>query len=71
VPYQTRALEVLARWRVVERAQESVDHGTVEADARRAETLRLRDEYQELIAAARRNDAPEPPPFPLDTEPLA
>jgi hypothetical protein len=66
VPYQTRALEVLARWRVVERAIESVDDGTVEADALRAEAFRLRDEYQELILTARRNDAPEPPPFPTE-----
>ena len=70
MPYRTQALEVLARWRVVERALESVDDGTVEADALRAEAFRLRDEYQELILVAR-NDAPEPPPFSLDFEPLA
>jgi hypothetical protein len=68
VPYQTRALEVLARWRVVERSLEGVDGGTVEAEALRAEAVRLRDEYQDLIAAARRNDAAEPPPFPPDNE---
>jgi hypothetical protein len=66
VPYQTRALEVLAQWRAVERALAGVDAGTLEADDLRAEVFRLRDEYQELILAARRNDAPEPPPFPLE-----
>jgi hypothetical protein len=68
VPYQTRALEVLARWRVVELALKGVDDGTVEADSLRAEAVRLRDEYQELILAARRVDAAEPPPFPPDNE---
>jgi hypothetical protein len=67
VPFQTRALEVLARWRVVERALEGIDAGTVEADALRIEAVRLRDEYQELILAARRVDAPEPfPPVGYD-----
>ena len=71
VPYQTRALEVLAQWRAVERALADADAGTPESDDLRAEALRLRDAYQGLILAARHNDAPEPPPFPLDTEPLA
>jgi hypothetical protein len=53
---------------VVERALESVDDGTLEADALRAEAIRLRDEYQELILAARRVDAAEPPPFRPDNE---
>jgi hypothetical protein len=71
VPYQTRALEVLAQRRAVERALAGVDAGTPESDGLRAEALRLRDLYQELVLAARRNDAPEPPPFSLDIEPLA
>jgi hypothetical protein len=66
VPYQTRALEVLARQRSVERALAGIDPGTSESEDLRAEAFRLRDEYQELILAARRNDAPEPPPFPLE-----
>ena len=65
-PYQTRALEVLAQWLAVERALAGVDAGTPESDDLRAESFRLRDEYQALILAARHNDAPEPPPFPLE-----
>jgi hypothetical protein len=71
VPYRSRALEVLACWREVERALQGVDEGSVETDALRNEAMHLRDEYQELIVAARRNDAPELPPFSLDIEPLA
>jgi chemotaxis regulatin CheY-phosphate phosphatase CheZ len=66
VSLQTRALEVLSRWRAVERDLAEVDAGTPESDDLRAEAIRLRDEYQELILAARRVDAPEPPPFPLE-----
>lgn len=66
MPYQTRALEVLTQWRAVERALAGVEAGTPESDDLRAEAIRLRDEYQELILAARHNDSPEPPPFPLE-----
>jgi hypothetical protein len=62
---------VLARWRAVEHALTGVAHGTPESDGLPAEAIRLRDEYGELILAVRRNDAAEPAPFPLETEPLA
>jgi hypothetical protein len=48
-----------------------MDHGTPASEGLRTEATRLRDEYGELILAVRRNDAAEPAPFPLETEPLA
>jgi hypothetical protein len=64
MPYQGRGLEVLARWREVERALERVEDGSPEADTLLAEAMRLRDEYQALIIAAQHADRPVPPPFP-------
>ena len=59
-------LDVRARWRAVERAVAGIDGGTPESDDLRAEAFRLPDDYQGLIFVARRHDAPEPPPFPLE-----
>jgi hypothetical protein len=64
MPYQAQALEVLARWREVERALEAAVDGSPEADTLLAEAMRLRDEYQTLIVAALDADRPVPPPFP-------
>ena len=71
MPYQTRGLVVLARWRAVEHALTGVAHGTPESKGLPAKAIHLRDEYGEFILTGRRNDALEPPLFPLDTEPLA
>jgi hypothetical protein len=64
MPYQAQALEVLARWREIERALGTVEDGSPEADALLTEAMRLRDEYQALIVAAQDADRPVPPPFP-------
>jgi hypothetical protein len=64
MPYQSQAAAVLVRWRIVERDLTMAIPGSPEADALQAEAMRLRDEYQALIQAARDRDRPEPPPFP-------
>jgi hypothetical protein len=64
MPYQSQAVAVLVRWRVVERAMLDAVPGSPEADVLQVEAARLRNEYQALIDAARAHEAPMPPPFP-------
>ena len=64
MPYQREAVIVLTMWREVERALESVDRGSPEAEDLQADAARLRDEYQRLIQAAIEHHRPEPPPWP-------
>jgi hypothetical protein len=64
MPYQSQAAAILVRWRIVERALIGAIPGSPEAESLQAEAMRLRDEYQALVEAARANERPEPPPFP-------
>ena len=63
MPYQREAAIVLEMWREVERDLQSAAAGSVEAEALQTEALRLRDEYQRLVALAREHHRPEPPPL--------
>jgi hypothetical protein len=64
VPYQREAEIVLAMWREVERDLGAAVPGSPDAEELQAEAVRLRDEYQRLIALAREHHRPEPPPMP-------
>jgi hypothetical protein len=64
MPYQREAEIVLAMWREVERDLSGARPGSTTAEALEAEAMRLRDEHQRLIQAARENHRPEPPPMP-------
>ena len=64
MPYQREAIIVLDKWRAVERVLAQMAPGSDEEEELRAEALRLRDEYQRLIALALQHDRPVPPPFP-------
>jgi hypothetical protein len=66
MPYERRARSVLAQWRDVERALAQEEPGSPEAERLQAEAMRLRDEYRDLVAAAREAHRPVPPPFPGD-----
>lgn len=63
MPYQRMAQAVLAEWREVER-QLADEPDPYEVERLQSAALGLRDEYQALIAAARAESRPEPPPFP-------
>lgn len=64
MPFQGQAIAVLGRWREVERQLAQPDLSEEGAETLRAEAARLRDEYQQLIAAAIDAQRPVPPPFP-------
>jgi hypothetical protein len=64
MPYSRQAEVILANWREAERQLADLRPDSATADLLRAESARLRDEYQALIEAARSADSPEPPPFP-------
>ena len=64
MPYKREAEGVLAKWREVERALADVAPDLPEAHRLMAESTRLRDEYQRLVAEAIANQRPVPPPFP-------
>lgn len=66
MPYERLARSVLAQWRDVERALAMEEPGSPESERLQAEAMRLRDEYRELVVAAREAHRPEPPPFPED-----
>lgn len=69
MPYRAQAEAVLTEWREVERKLAASAPGSAEAEALRAEAVRLRDGYQALIEASRAALAVEPPPFPEPPEP--
>jgi hypothetical protein len=64
MPYQREAAIVLDMWREVERAMAEPGVDIEVMETLQADALRLRDEYQRLVEAARTHDRPVPPPFP-------
>jgi hypothetical protein len=70
MPYQREAEIVLAAWRAVERDLQAVPADSDEAERLQADSLRLRDEYQRLIQAAREHHRPERPAFPASIDAL-
>lgn len=69
MPYQRLAEAVLAQWRALERRIEVLDPFSPEADVLKAESYRLCNRYQELIALAVARYRPAPPPFPEPDHP--
>lgn len=67
MPYQREGEIVLAMWRDIERQLAEADPDSAEAEDLRLEAARLRDEYQQLIQAARAHHRPEPPPLPIES----
>ena len=66
MPYRRQAETLLADWREAERLLGEVEPDSTTAETLRGEILRMRDEYQALIEAARAAQAPEPPQLPAD-----
>jgi hypothetical protein len=66
MPYAREAEIVLAMWREAERALAVAAPGSDEEEQLQAEAVRLRNEYQRLIEAARPANRPVPPPWPAD-----
>jgi hypothetical protein len=64
MPYRQQAEIVLAAWREAERHLAAAAPGSGEERAAAVELVRMRDEYQRLVQAARAALQPEPPPFP-------
>jgi hypothetical protein len=64
MPYAKEAEVVLAIWREIERDLAKAEPGSDEEDRLHAEAMRLRDEYQRLMALARAAGRPEPAPWP-------
>jgi hypothetical protein len=64
MPYAKEAEVVLAMWREIERDLAKAQPGSDEEDQLHAEAMRLRDEYQRLVARARAAGRPEPAPWP-------
>lgn len=62
--YQRLAEAVLVDWREAEHRIGLLREASPEVASLRTEVVGLRDEYENLIDAARRNDKPVPPPFP-------
>jgi hypothetical protein len=64
MPFRQEAEAVLEAWHEAERRLEAAPPGSDEELAAAADLIRIRDEYERLIRAARAADRPEPPPFP-------
>lgn len=64
MPYRQEAEVVREAWREAARRLEAAPPGSDEERAAAADLVRIRDEYERLIQAARATDRPEPPPFP-------
>lgn len=66
MPYQREAAIVLEMWRDVERDLAAASAGSDDEERLQSEATRLRGEYQRLVALAKEQHRPEPPPFPAD-----
>ncbi|MEA2608018.1 MAG: hypothetical protein QOJ75_261 [Chloroflexota bacterium] len=63
MPHPTTAADLQTAWRKVELALESTAEGTKEAEALRADALRLRNAYQRLVEEAWQRNEPALPPL--------
>jgi hypothetical protein len=66
IPYRTRAQEALEHWRQIDRRLQSLSVDASERIVLENELVRIRDEYNAIVAEAKDARAPEPPPFPPD-----
>jgi hypothetical protein len=65
MPYRTRAQEALERWRVLDRALESVGTDDPMRPALEDSREAAHAEYAAIVEEAHRAQMPEPPAFPV------